>query len=158
MANAHVPTKACPHAWCRTLHRVANTIFAIAAIVMAAKQPWSLLFIAGFTVIFTGVFAASGLRPPQVLVADDLVPITPLVVRPGWAATAAAFDFAYVVNGPFALVHMLLAAPSTYVFRATADRLLLVLCVVGVIAFSRLAHYMATRPARPKRVLAPVPN
>lgn len=160
--KAHVPTKRCPHRWCRQMHRLGALLGATILMLVAVRYPLMLLGLALFLVLAIGISAMTHRRSMHEELmsetTDDLKPVVPLMVRPVWANIAMSMDIFYLLNGS-AIVYSFLAHPSAY--HGTAG-LTWYLEPVGLgislvlVWFITFAHKRATEPAKP--ILAPAPE
>ena len=151
MKHQHTPTRSCPHRYYRTLHTAAGISFAI----FGAR----LLFNGLDAAVWLAVCALIGLTVSRLVhgknvlhqVVDEAIEKARgvhLIVRPGWALFAVILDGLYVDssllrdNGALAL-----PTPDVNGFAAIG-------VAAAVVALYEFAHRQATRPARPKTVLA----
>lgn len=157
MPKQHTVTRQCPHRWCRRLHSVIAACGAVALLIIAIHQLSSLLFFLAITALTVALVAVITRRSFTDIATADLPPIVPLHVRRGWAHLAVAFDLFMVICGPLAITSMLLT-PSAEVGAQLTDAAYAWSTVVSVLAYGvsrEVAHWLATRPARPKRVRVP---
>ncbi|OKI16541.1 hypothetical protein [Streptomyces sp. CB03911] len=158
MSKPHTPTKACPHRWCRPAHRTATALGGIAVVAIAVRQPWFLTILVALTVLTMATYAVITRKSMLDVATEDLPPIIPLMVRPGWANAAVSIDLLFLLTTPVMVLAVAQSQPGTYAADVAADGPIPILITVAVGVFHQLAHHFATRPARPKRVLAPVPD
>lgn len=180
----YVPTRTCPHRWCKPLHLVPLPF----GIAVMAFQMWNNLIFLGFLVV--GVAASVWLpriihykpRPrstPATVrdVVEDLRTSPTAIdlemqdakyegtgwrmleVRKGWARIAVGCDLAHA-----ALIGLISTAIFTdpgkeakAIADAEADMTMLISVVIGIgfFAFMLYAHKKATQPRKPKRAWMP---
>jgi len=158
VSKPHIPTKACPHRWCRTVHRIAAVEGGLAIVALAIRQPWFLLILSAMAVLSTALYATAARKTLHDLAADELTPIVPLAVRRGWALTAVGIDIAVAVVAPLAIAAAAVSEPGSYATKVASGGPMPIVVTVAFAVFHQLAHHLATRPAKPQRVLAPTSN
>lgn len=162
-------SRACPHRFCRPLHRVFLTLmalgfltmltgpilFSIGMILLVASMVW-LIYGLRYSRFRAG--DSSGDTPPgaveKVLAAtEDHSPLAHWYgVRTGWARTAAVMDVVYVLMG---IIFLFGSLQNVGQFTATPEggfswhAVVAILAGVGIAAFTVYAHYKATAPTRP---------
>ncbi|MFF2618550.1 hypothetical protein [Kitasatospora sp. NPDC058046] len=152
-------TRACPHRWCRPLHRVLSAEGIVFVVAICIHQ---LAYLAYLLVLLVLVYSVVPLVTRRTVVEaamDDVSKVDPIDVRTGWANLAVGLDLAFAVVGPFAIAGVLLAEHDTMLTAAVGEgpAMTVIGMVVGCApAVSCLAaHHLATRPRRRKRVLGP---
>lgn len=180
----YVPTRTCPHRWCKPLHTApAPFVLAILAFYMWNNWLWLLIIVVAGTASFWVQKAVHVRRRPrsgpvsiQDVMQDSRDAPTPLdlemedakyagtgwrmlEVRKGWARVAVGCDMLLVLNIALCSV-ALFASPSraaTEVEHSTADVATYVSVLIGVafFAFQAYAHKKATEPRKPKRAWLP---
>ncbi|MEE1828056.1 hypothetical protein PUR61_38645 [Streptomyces sp. BE20] len=162
MRKPHTLTKACPHRWCRPLHRVLATESIVLLAAISIHQLAYLAYLLVLVVLVTAVVSLTTRRTATDRAMDDFKRVDPADVRVGWANLAVSLDLAFAVIGPLAIAGVLQAEHNTMIITAVgqgpAATIIgtLVSCVPPVL--STVSHYLATRPRRRKRVLVPATN
>lgn len=162
MPKKHVPTRLCPHRWCRHVHML---FAAVGLVALAPLIFHSLIVFAGVAITgFIGYAVARAVRGRSLtqLSAEEVAARhgnarTPhLIVRPGWARAAIACDFVFLFSVT-SLAFSVFRNPSGEADRAAAGMGDITGLIVGTafLAFTEYAHRKATEPARPLRL--PVP-
>lgn len=165
MSRKHVPTRLCPHRFCRTLHNT-YAVCALATFVLLlvhgtdgaslgdASGFWLFMATLGF-IGYAVSRIVTGRSPGQLAKLDraDRLRGVVLVIRPVWAALAAGTD-ALLLAACCAVGAMLLATPGDVVSSPAQASFGGVAIGLGVCAFQDFAHMMAARPVKPKRVTA----
>ncbi|GAA0704604.1 hypothetical protein GCM10010193_69500 [Kitasatospora atroaurantiaca] len=151
----HTATRQCPHRWCRPLHAVITTLGAVMFLVLAFHQLSTLLFFIATALVAIAVVGIITRRSLADTAADDLRPVIPLHVRPLWANLSVALDLPVVVMGPLAVLALLVAPANSLELQIMPDALQTAIVAIAFTVCREIAHWLATRPARPGRVLAP---
>ena len=167
--RAHTPTRICPHRWCMPLHLGMGVLAIIYVIVLLTRGSvgasmgnvsvfWLIAIVAGF-----GGYAVSrvvlGQSTSQLMKLDrlDRLKGIVLVVRPVWAAIAAATDILNLAiigaGGAGALVGSV--GPSQMSGATQSVVLVGLLIALANQGFRDFAHRMATKPVKPKRATVP---
>lgn len=135
-------TKACPHRWCRPVHRAITALGGLAVAILLYRQPMFLVIILVLGVLSTSLYLAVTRKSLHDVAAEDLRPIVPLTVRPGWASTAVTLDIFILVAGVLGLPSMLLTPRDTAAGALAASGALPIALLVGASLFHQLAHYL----------------
>lgn len=166
MTHNHVPTRICPHRFCKSLHLASGLVALIVLILLIvhgtdgaslgqASGFWLFLAITGF--IGYGVSrVVTGRSPGQLAKLDraDRLRGVVLVVRPAWAAIAAGLD-ALLLAGMSGLGATLLATPGVVISSPAQASPIGLGVAIGICALQDFAHMMAVKPVKPKRVTVP---
>lgn len=159
MPKPYTPTKACPHRWCRPAHRVLGAAGLLIMAGLLYKQTALGALILVMCVLSVALYATATKRSMGDTMLEDLTPVTPLTVRQGWATTAVVIDWVLVIGVPSSILSVA-TQPSNRTSLPMTSAGGLVVFVVGCVAFTvfhRLAHWLATRPAKRRRVFATRP-
>lgn len=165
----HVPTRVCPHRWCLPLHAAMGVLALIALIVLLTKGDAgaSASNISVFWLV-TIVIAVAGYAVSRVVLGQSSGQLARLdrldrqrgivlVVRPAWAAAAVVADALFVAltgsAGAFAVAGE--SGPSQMSNADQGGIVFGVVVTLALVGFRDLAHRMATKPVKPKRVLVP---
>ncbi|CAM5669821.1 hypothetical protein BOQ63_000435 (plasmid) [Streptomyces viridifaciens] len=162
MRKPHTLTRACPHRWCRSLHRVLNAEDVVIAVAFSIYQLGYLAYLLAVTVLVSAVASLAARRSVADIAGDDVKKVDPADVRTGWANLAVSLDLAFAALGPIAVFVILLAPHDTMITTMVGGGpAATVTNTVGVCALILLrmaAHYLATQPRRRKRALVPATN
>ncbi|MGY0466792.1 hypothetical protein ACW14Y_42035 (plasmid) [Kitasatospora sp. cg17-2] len=157
-------TRACPHRWCRPLHRILTAESIVLLVTALIHQPGYLAYLLVVVVLVNCVLSLVARRTAVETATDDLEKIDPIDVRTGWASRAAALDLTFAVLAPFAIASLLQAEHNTVITTVVGEGAAAAVVVVSVlvscaaVVLHPLAHHLATRPLRRKRVPAPTPD
>lgn len=156
MRKPFTPTKACPHRWCRPAHNIISVTGLLIIAGLLYKQTAVAALVLVMCVLATAAYAILTKRNMGEAMLDtvDLAPITPLTVRQGWATTAVVIDWVVVGGGSSSILSIATAPTSrgTLPARSAAELIFVIAGGVGLVVFHRLAHYLATRPGKRRRV------
>lgn len=152
------PTRMCPHRLCRPTH----IGLGILGIVFIAQ----LMLTSLLTIVFMGIlsvisFAVARLIHQKSLhdqVLEDAVDRTAdrvLLVRTGWANTAVTLDALFLVVAAVVVSELFTGGGKATMPTPANTGILTIAACIGISALSEFAHRQATRPVKPKRVLAP---
>ncbi|MFE2346501.1 hypothetical protein [Kitasatospora cineracea] len=110
-------------------------------------------------VLSTALYATLTKRSIGDTVLEDLTPVTPLAVRQGWATIAVVIDWMLVVGVPSVILGIATGPSIRASLPMTSAGKLVAVVIVGVgfTVFHSLAHWLATRPARHRRVFVARP-
>ncbi|MFD9066327.1 hypothetical protein ACFVZ3_32970 [Kitasatospora purpeofusca] len=156
-------TRACPHRWCRPLHRILTAESIVLVVATLIHQPGYLAYLLVVVVLVNCVLSLMARSIAAETATDDLEKIDPIDVRTGWANFAAALDLVFTVLAPFAIASLLQAERNTMITTVVGEgpAAAVVVGVLGscaTVVLHPLAHHLATRPRRRKHVLAPAPD
>jgi hypothetical protein len=167
--HVHTPTRICPHRWCRWLH-AAIAVLGITFLIVLLTRGSGGASLGGASTfwLIVVVAAVAGYAVSRVVLGQstgqlakldrlDRINGVVLVVRPVWAAIAAATDIVNVVIagavGAEALSGQVGPSQMSGVTQSVVlTGLLIALANQG---FRDFAHRMATKPVKPKRATVP---
>lgn len=152
------PTRSCPHRLCRPVHAVG----AVAGICVFAQFAFhsltGLVYLALMSVLGYGVFRAVHNKTMQQAINDDLAEEcagVELVARPGWTNIAIGCDLLFALCGGSVNVLLFRGDAVGTVPTPDAAGYTAIGIAVGLMLLAEVSHRQATRPAKPKRILAP---
>ncbi|MEV7929033.1 hypothetical protein [Kitasatospora sp. NPDC088779] len=162
MRKPHSLTRACPHRWCRPLHRVLTTEGIVLIVAISIHQLAYLAYMLVLIVLVNSVVSLATRRTVADMAMDDFKKVDQVNVRTGWANLAVSLDLAFAVISPFVIAGVLQAEHNTMITTAVGQGPAatvigtVVGCAPAILCLA--AHYLATRPRRRKRALAPATN
>ncbi|MFJ6777596.1 hypothetical protein ACIQOV_42720 [Kitasatospora sp. NPDC091257] len=159
MREPHTLTRACPHRWCRPLHRVLTAEGIVLVLAISIHQLAYLAYLLVLLVLVFSVVSLVARRTVGDMAMDDVKKVDPIDVRTGWANLAVSLDLAFATVGPLGIAGVLQAEHNTMITAAVGQGPamtvigMVVGCAPAVLCLA--VHYLATRPRRRKRALAP---
>lgn len=152
------PTRMCPHRFCRHAHKIILIPgLIIGPLTLSGGLAMLAVYLVGALLVGAGV-ALITRKPVTDAVLDMLTPSRYLIVRPVWARIAGILDILLVAFLYLGFARILVNAvhPDPHAQPLTAaDALHELFVIVPVMLFYLYAHWKATQPAKPKRVLVP---
>lgn len=152
---AKAPTKMCPHRWCRRLHRVIVGLSVVSVLLSTNLSVQVLGVVVLLSIAWSWWLRWRGFPSPP-LPFDKPNPW--LQVRKGWARAAAALDVAVILMIlQWTAAAIALRAAGLPTGPGSDPMQALIGAVISVVLYGSLVlcHYMATKPAKPKRVRVP---
>lgn len=157
-ATDYRPTRSCPHRLCRPTHVVGAVAGLCAFAQLAFHSIVGLAFMLAMAVLGYGVFRAVHNKTMWQVINSDLAEEAAgveLIARPGWTNIAIGCDLLFTLSGGAVNIMLFRGDTAGTVPTPDAAGYAGIGIGVGLMLLAEVSHRQATRPAKPKRLLAP---